>query len=285
MSAVALSPFRGTPAPPSRNWLFRLLRIGRRGDVQMLVERLFADRDPSAVSASDVSQVLAQAKLSGSGARRVLVDVWAKALAAFLTDDHLTDADSGYLQRLRVPLGVTEAEVRDVERKLIHPRYQKAVQEVLADGRLTELERAALNRFASDLRLPESAQALIYQPAAQAAYDSALRQTMSDERVSASEQTAMTALARQLGIQPSIDGATRVRLDRMALLWRIENGEFPTVPAPIALQRGETCYFTCPGSWHELRTKTVRVNYSGVSTSIRICKVSGSASDRLPRSA
>lgn len=58
----------------------------------------------------------------------------------------------------------------------------------------------------------------------------------------------------------------------MALLWRIENGQFPTISVPIALQRGETCYFSCTAGWHELRTKTVRVNYSGVSTSIRICK-------------
>lgn len=195
MAAVPPSPFRDTSRPPSRNWLFRILRIGRRGDTQQLVERLFADRDPSAVSAVDVSEVLRQAKLSGSGARKVLIGVWAKALSAFLADDLLTDTESGYLQRLRVPLGVTEREVQEVERELVHPRYQKAVQEVLADGRLTDLEQKALKRFASYLRLPEQAQALIYQPAAQAAYDGALKQSMSDERFSADEQAGMTALA------------------------------------------------------------------------------------------
>ena len=46
----------------------------------------------------------------------------------------------------------------------------------------------------------------------------------------------------------------------------------PTVPAPIALERGESCYFYAPVQYHEMRTVTTRVNYSGVTSRVRIMK-------------
>lgn len=95
---------------------------------------------------------------------------------------------------------------------------------------------------------------------------------MSDDRFSDAEKTALLELEGHLGIQADIGKYTWERLERMALLWRIENGQLPVYDVPLTLQRGEQCHFVSRASWHELRTRTVRVDYAGPTASIRICK-------------
>jgi hypothetical protein len=46
---------------------------------------------------------------------------------------------------------------------------------------------------------------------------------------------------------------TQAQLTRFALLWRIENGDLPTVPVQLNLAKGEVCHFVCPATWHEYR--------------------------------
>lgn len=266
------SPFADSRPPKPRGWLARVFRIGRRTDARTAVESLFAAKSPEWVSATDVSRVVQEAKITGRAARELLTDVWAKAVASFLADDLISDAETTYLRCLRSPLGVTDREVAEIERELVHPKYKKAVEQVLSDGRLTPAEKAALRQFANDLRLGEEAQRAVLEPAAQAALTRAADHAAADERLSPNEEQALHALAQEMGVPLELDAQRRTQLERMALFWRIENGQAPEYAVPISLQRGEKCHFAGSASWHELRTKTVRVNYSGFSTSIRICK-------------
>ncbi len=180
-----LSPFRHAEEPPKRNWFARLLRIGRSEDVQAQVERLFAATDPTEVSVDTISDVIARARLSGSGVRAVLSNVWAKALTSFLIDEVLSEQEAAYLARLRTVLGISQNEVNVLEREIVHPRYQKPLSTVLADGHISEAERRGLQRLAMDLRLSPEVQAMLYAPEAQEVLDRALTQSMADERFSA----------------------------------------------------------------------------------------------------
>jgi hypothetical protein len=86
------------------------------------------------------------------------------------------------------------------------------------------------------------------------------------------EREDLEALARHLGVRLAPDAQTEHLLARYALFWYIENGQLPEMDVPISLQRGEVCHYACPASWYELRTRTVRVDYSGFSASVRIAK-------------
>jgi hypothetical protein len=266
------SPFKVPPPPKPRGWLARLLRLGAKRDARASLEALLAQNAPEAVRVDDVSRILAEAKVTGRAARELLTDLWAAAYAAFLADDLLSDAETAYLRSLRAPLGVTDREVAEIERAIAHPKYKRAVDEVLRDGRLTPSEKKALERFAAELRLGEPAQRSIMEPAARAALSRAADQAAADERLSPDEDRTLVMLAQELGVPLEFDARRRRQLERMALFWSIENGRAPTYDVPITLQRGERCHFVSSADWYELRTKTVRVNYSGFSTSIRICK-------------
>jgi hypothetical protein len=266
------SPFKVPPPPKPRGWLARLLRLGAKRDARASLETLLAQNAPEAVRVDEVSRILEEAKVTGRAARELLTDLWAAAYTTFLADDLISDAEAAYLRSLRAPLGVTDREVAEVERAVAHPKYKKAVEEVLRDGRLSPSERKALERFAADLRLSETAQRAIMEPAARAALVRAADQVAADERLSPDEDRALVLLSQELGVPLEFDARRRRQLERMALFWSIENGQAPVYDVPITLQKGERCHYVSGADWYELRTKTVRVNYSGFSTSIRICK-------------
>lgn len=100
----------------------------------------------------------------------------------------------------------------------------------------------------------------------------ALAEALDDRRYSPSEETAVRKLAADLGVRLELDSQTTEKLDRFRLLWQIENGQLPVIAAPITLQRKEVCHYICDCSWRELRTRTVRVNYSGPTARVRIMK-------------
>jgi hypothetical protein len=61
-------------------------------------------------------------------------------------------------------------------------------------------------------------------------------------------------------------------LDRFRLFYAIENGTVPAMDCDINLLAGESCHFQCPAQWHEYRSVTRRVNYSGPAVSIRLMR-------------
>jgi hypothetical protein len=61
-------------------------------------------------------------------------------------------------------------------------------------------------------------------------------------------------------------------LERFRLLAHIEAGQYPVIQTSVALQKGEECHFSASAEWAEMRTVTQRINYSGVTGSLRIMK-------------
>jgi hypothetical protein len=86
------------------------------------------------------------------------------------------------------------------------------------------------------------------------------------------EQRALEAMARNFGIRVDVDAATQAQLDRFRWFWLVEQGTFPSIAAPINLQRDEVCHFAAPADLHEVRTETTRSSSSGTSVRIRIMK-------------
>jgi hypothetical protein len=82
----------------------------------------------------------------------------------------------------------------------------------------------------------------------------------------------LDALAKNFQISVDANSANHELLARFRWFWLMENGTFPEVAAPIALQKKEVCHFSSSTTLYEMRTETVRVNYGGPSARIRIMK-------------
>lgn len=270
--AVLPAPFAGSSPPRERNWLEKLFRISRPKLAEQAIAALFGAESPLAIGESRITDILQRYRALGRRAREVARRVWARALGSFLADNALSDEELRYLDRVSRLLDVGYDDVEAIKAELIHPRYQKAVSDAAADGVLSKEERRFLETLSASLRLPpELAAKLAETPKEQAAL-ARLSEMIADRRMSPDELESFARLGADLDIEIESNAEVENHLARFAELWRIENGQMPTVEAAITLQKSETCHFAAPCDWWELRTRTTRINYAGPVASIRIAK-------------
>src|SRR5919106_2382616 len=157
------SPFAYTRPAGQRGWIDRVLGRPRPDLATDALRHLLAKRDPTRISPSDISDLMLEYDVAGIEARSVLMRTWRHVLEAFLSDNTFSDREIDYLDALREAFGLTDGEVEEAERDVVHPRYAIALREALSDARLRDEERANLARLAKQLRLPERVQAEVYE--------------------------------------------------------------------------------------------------------------------------
>lgn len=270
--AAGSSPFTARAAPSPRGFFAKLFLQSSPADARRAITNRLAATPIRSVGAADVSADLITFGVRGKEARGVLLSIWREAVEQFMRDDLVTDDESRYLADLRRSLGLTESELRTVEAEVVQARYAAAVGSAIADDNLSTQDRTKLDALAAAIRLPKDVAQRLLDRARQQRIDEVARSAVADRRLSPQEINDLHVLARNLDINLAIDAQTQKGMDRLALLWRIENGEPPTVSVPISLQKGETCHAVADAIWHEMRTRTKRINYSGPVASIRICK-------------
>jgi hypothetical protein len=215
------------------------------------LQHLLAQRDPTRISRSDISDLLLEYEVSGPAARELLVRIWRQVLSAFLKDDAFSDREIAYLDALREAFALTDEEVRAAEREVVHPRYSVALHEALADARLSDEERAVLHRLAAQLRLPANVQHDLYARSTKTVIEGLLGRSAADRRLSPDELQQLASVARHLGVTPDFDHATEAMLDRYALFWRIENGDLPSETVDVPLAGDEVCHLVARAEFYE----------------------------------
>ena len=277
------SPFAFTRPARPRGWMDRMLGRPRADLAGMALQHLLSQRDPAHISRSDISSLLLEYDVSGPAARDVLIQMWRRVLGAFLSDDAFSDREIAYLDALRDAFALTDDEVRESERQVVHPRYSVALHDALADARLSDEERAVLARLAKQLRLPDGVQQELYARSTRSVIEGLLGRSTADRRLSPEELEQLASVARHLGITRDFDGATEAMLDRYALFWRIENGDLPVVIVPnMPLEADETGHALLAAQRYEQRATGDGAEIEGVG-SVRIARGVyyrvGSASD------
>lgn len=263
----------GGPPPKEPGWLDRLLRRPRPDLAEQAIASVFDREGPQEVSESRISRILSQYNVTGEeSVKAVTQKVFARALERFLQDDILTDTELAYLERLCRILDVGFDMVEGVKANLIHPRYKLAVTSAIKDGLLTPKESAFLEKLSTDLQVPSDIAKAISDSAKEDLTVQKLAEMVADQRISPTELADLSSLARNIGLDLEFGPELSAMLNRLALLWRIENGEIPEVLADINLQKAETCHFVAQADWHELRTITKRIDYAGPVAYIPIVK-------------
>lgn len=266
-----IAPFKPVPKPPLPGFWAKLFG-GRPADAHRALTNRLASTPIDSIGPADVSGDLTAYAVRGKKARTVLLAIWRQAVEHFLSDDRVSNAEARYLAELRRVLGLTDTELRQLEEEIVHSRFGAAVNAAIADDRLSLSERSHLDELAKALRLPAIVSERILDRARQDRLNAAAADAIADQRLSPTETADLHALARSLGVALEIGHETQRTMDRLALLWRIENGQPPVYAVPVNLQRNETCHAVVDATWMEMRTRTERINYGGPVASIRICK-------------
>lgn len=255
------------------NFLHRWLGLTVKRNVVAEVNNLLATRPVREVSADDVQRLATAYKVDPH--RKFATELKAlyqQQLRHCLIDRRISEEEFRELQHLKQILAISDREISRIHEEVLGEVYQGEVEKVMTDGRVSEEEKRFLRKLEEEIRLPKVYAERIYAQKAHEKLQKRLSAAVEDERVSPEEEAELQAMARSFGVQIEMDTATRAQLQRYRLYWKIENGDLAAVEVDINLQRGETCYFTAPMEWYEMRTVTRSIRYGGPSARIRLAK-------------
>ena len=269
---MANGPFVVTELPKG-GFLSRLSGRAPREAAFVELRNMLARIPWHEVSPADVATTLARYKMLPADARSELTAIFADAAAHAVGDRELTGTEKAGLERLQLAFEFSANHTRAAYLEAARSLYCNSLIEALADGHVTQGERATLDRIAVDLGLTKDEGRHLYAEEALRAIQLFFDQVVQDKRFSPDEEERLNQIASALGVDLKHSEKSAALLDRYRMFGRIEAGQLPSVEVAILLQRAEVCHFMAENVVQkELRTVTKRVNYSGLSTSIKIMK-------------
>lgn len=199
-------------------------------------------------------------------------DLYRAYLKHCLADKSLSKEEVNALAHLKRIFQLNDRAVGSIHHEVGRAVYEEAVAGVIADGKLEEDEKAFLEKLKRELTLSDDIATRIYADLAKQFVQKVLESSIADQKLSPEEDTELRAIAKNLGVEIVLEDKTKALLDKYRLFWLVENGEIPTVPVEINLQRNERCYFVTNVDWHEHRTVTRRIRYGGPTYRLKIVK-------------
>jgi hypothetical protein len=109
-----------------------------------------------------------------------------------------------------------------------------------------------------------------------------IREVCADGRISDEEMQRLTTATEQAG-DVALDDKTKRVIAKARLLYRLENGELPTVTVSLRLKRGEVCHASMSVKRYEPRKVTVATKSSGFSHRTRLIGGLSYSSSRIRR--
>jgi hypothetical protein len=250
----------------------RVLGLSDLTGAETALTALIAERRPLAPDRNELVALVEAYGLSGTAARTICTQAFARAVEAAIADAHITNEERHYLAALKQALSVSDTESHALFEAAAQPTMARAIQSALSDHLLTEEEKTELRALAANLHVSTATLTRLTQEPAQRILQQRADELLADKRLSPTEERELQELARSVGGALTIDAGTQRLLNRYRLLWQLDNGILPTIAAPIALQRGEVCHHELEVQWYEPRRVTTSVSYAGLDTSIRIAR-------------
>ena len=200
------------------------------------------------------------------------VALYARYDAYALKDDEVYDEEAQDLKHLQALLALTAEQAAHVHLEHAGRIYQEQVDNAISAGRFTDDARQALQRLAKYLALSEDDAHGVFMERVGRLLNERARRMAANHKIAPDQEAALATFAEELGVNLVYDSKDRALLEKYRLMWRIEDGDIPEVPVPIALQHAEKCYFMAPVRWLEYLRRTTRVRYGGPSFRFRIVK-------------
>lgn len=238
------------------------------------LNNLFSQKAIEVISRDDVDAICKKYRINiHKKFHSDLLRIYRTYLGYCLKDKKLSDSEKSTLKKLKALLNLDDEDVWDIHNEVAKKIYKSEVQKVINDGVLDDEEEQFLRDLEKDLAISHELANNIYKEEAKTIFEKALTTALSDQRLSPEEEKQLSELAANLKIRHTYDPSTQRLLDKYKMYWLIENGDLPTLNVEINLQKGEICHFCVRNiDWNEQRTVSQRIDYSGFSYRLNICK-------------
>ena len=193
-----------------------------------------------------------------------------KYIALCLNDKRLEDSGKAQLSYLCKLLEVDESYLSN---RITHEGvliYKDMIKTAISDNQISETELQELKNSETNLIFPNIAEMIsIYIIECKNKITDYINKITIKRRMSPEEEQALYDIVNGLNLKLNF---AETDLSYFKQLWEIENGAITPIASAISLQKNENAYYTAQVNWYEERTRTSRVSYAGVATSVRIAK-------------
>lgn len=237
------------------------------------INNLLASKRIAEVSVEEVSAIGEKYKLNlYQTFQKNFLEMYAAQLKFALIDNKLTNEELDDLRALKEILGLQQFQINSIHEKLAGEIYRREIESSVGDGKITNEEKNSLKKIEAELCISKNLEKRISDEVKSTYVEQFIDGIIKSGSYSPQEEEDIKILAKNLNYDLKISSAQQNTLNRLKLIWVIENGELPTIDVPINLTSNEKCFFTKAARWYQYKTVTQRVNYAGPTARIRICK-------------
>lgn len=187
-------------------------------------------------------------------------------------NQELPNDGSRYIPKLIEILGIESKKADEILAEIKAKVYRNRFELAVVNRRLSEEEETILDTLRVNLGLDEKTAEEISQKVRGNAIQSYVNRMIEDGEVSPQEEEELNQAAKSLAINVEMSEESRLALEKLRLVWRINHEELQTIEPDIILQKKELCYYMQKVDWYEHRAVKSSVGYGGLSGRIKIAK-------------
>ena len=256
-----------------RNIFQRLFKQDPPENALIEINNLLATRRIADISIEEISSIGEKYQINlYQTFQKNFLEMYAAQLKFALTDNLLTDEEIEDLRVLKEILGLQQYQVNLIHEKLAGEIYKQCVTESVKDGSITREEQQSLERLEAELCISKDLEKRISDDVKSLYVEQFIKGIINTGTYSPQDEEDIKTLAKNLNYDLKISSAQQNTLNRLKLIWVIENEDLPAIDVPINLTSNEKCFFTKAAQWYQYKTVTQRINYAGPTARIRICK-------------
>ncbi len=190
---------------------------------------------------------------------------------------HLGNSDSPYndyyaAKKFQNLLNIDDKVFSEVYNHVAESKTQKLLLDIVEDKEITNQEEKILGDWKNKINLSDDQMAEVFKPIGERIVTEYINEITADERISPEEEAKLTKLVAGLKSKLELDEKSQAMLNRMRLMWEIENGNLDPIPTEILLPKNELCFFINDTDLYETRKITKRISYGGPTMRVKIIK-------------
>lgn len=192
--------------------------------------------------------------------------------AEFHLKQELPNDGSRFIPKLVQILGIETQKANDILTDIRSKIYQNRYELAVVNRRLLEEEEKILENLRVNLGLSEEKEEEISLKVRSNVIQSYVSRMIEDGEVSPQEEEELIQTTKSLSMKMEMSEESKLALEKLRLVWRINHEELQTIEPDIILQKKELCYYMQNVDWYEHRAVKSSVGYSGLSGRIKIAK-------------
>lgn len=137
------------------------------------------------------------------------------------------------------------------------------VDKIVQDENYSDEEKNILSSLLTTLSFSQEELTRILKKAIETRVHEIIKAGIRDGEWSIEEEERLMNFAKEFNIQLKLDKKTQQIIERMHMVWKINNDLLESIPVDINLRKGETCYYILDAELHTYKKETKYVSQVG----------------------